>query len=122
MRWHMWSPPFAHRAIERFSEWFESPACVWQTLVACFAIFAAERAFPNVDRNNFGYLLALTVYSSVTQPALAHSAARANQLNAQVLRNQETQMRAILAVLAKLEQQGEETHELLEEIQHGQDH
>ena len=73
-------PSVVDRAVSAFAEWFESAACVWQTLAFCLAIFALEVAFPHVDPNHFGYLLILTVYSGVTQPALAYSSRRAANL------------------------------------------
>lgn len=64
------------RAIDAFADWFGSVACVVQTLVVCAALVVAEAVWPTVDPHGFRYLYALTVYSAVTQPALAYAAER----------------------------------------------
>lgn len=61
------------RLLDRFGDWFASDAGTVQTLLACLGIVAVELAFPRIDPHGFWLLYGLTVYSAVTQPALARS-------------------------------------------------
>lgn len=60
------------RCIGAFGRWFASTGCVWQTTAACLALVAAEARWPSIDPHFFYLLLALTIYSAVTQPVLAY--------------------------------------------------
>ncbi|HWE81424.1 MAG TPA: hypothetical protein VG265_07225 [Gaiellaceae bacterium] len=64
------------RAIDAFTDWFGSVGCVVETAAVCFALAALELARPSLDPSNLHYLYALTVYSAVTQPAIAFAAER----------------------------------------------
>lgn len=61
--------------LARFNEWFSSPQGVWQTLGVTAIIVAAELAFPQLDPHGFWLLYWVTIYSAITQPALAFSGA-----------------------------------------------
>ena len=62
--------------MERFARWFASTAGVVQTGACVAGIAVYELANPHWDAHGFWLLWALTVYSAVTQPVLAYSAAR----------------------------------------------
>jgi len=98
------------RLIGRFSVWFSSSGAVWQTTVAVLVWVAVEAARPVLDPHGFVLLYILTVYSAITQPALAYAsnvaaseAARTAELQRRLLANQLTTMRAVLAILERLE-------------------
>jgi hypothetical protein len=61
----------ADRILDRFNAWFASPAGVWQTLAIVLGIAVAEKIFPHLDPSMFALMAWLTIYSAVTQPALA---------------------------------------------------
>jgi hypothetical protein len=63
----------ADRALWRFAEWFSDSGGVWQTFVLCLVIVALESLHVIPDEHGFWLLYWLTVYSAVTQPALAYS-------------------------------------------------
>lgn len=67
------------KALGWFAEWFASSGGVWQTLAVCLAIVAFEFAFPQMDPHAFFLMALLTVYSAVTQPALAYSGNTSSQ-------------------------------------------
>lgn len=61
------------RFIRRFNDWFSSDAGVIQTVLVTVLIVAVELAFPRLDPHGFYLLFWLTVYSAITQPALANT-------------------------------------------------
>jgi len=63
--------PMFNGALSSFARWFASAAGVWQTAVLVFALVLVEEFFPHLDPQGFRFLYWLTVYSAVTQPALA---------------------------------------------------
>lgn len=63
-----------------FDRWFASSAGVWQTFAVTVVIVVLERVFPHVDPNGFWLLYVLTIYSGITQPALAHVGTESNKL------------------------------------------
>lgn len=65
------------RLLDRFTCWFCSGGGVWQTAAITVAIVVAEATGFLHDNHGFWLLYWLTVYSAVTQPALAHSGAMA---------------------------------------------
>jgi hypothetical protein len=67
-----------NRLLEWFARWFASAAGVWQTFLLTIAICVAEFIWPNLDPNHFAVLFWLTVYSGVTQPALAYVSSQAD--------------------------------------------
>jgi hypothetical protein len=70
--------PTANRGFERFNRWFTSSAGVYQTLCATVTLVLLESFGAIPDPHGFYLLYWLTVYSAVTQPALA-AAARYNE-------------------------------------------
>lgn len=58
-----------------FNNWFCSSGGVWQTLLVTVAIVGLEASHVLNDTHGFWLLYWLTVYSAITQPALAHSGA-----------------------------------------------
>lgn len=61
------------RILDAFNSWFVSDGGVWQTFAVTLAIVVLEQAFPQVDPDHFAVLYGLTVYSGITQPALARA-------------------------------------------------
>lgn len=71
--------------LNKFNNWFVSDGGVWQTLLVCLAVVVLEQIFPRVDPNHFAVLYVLTVYSGVTQPALARAGRVAGEQQQQLL-------------------------------------
>lgn len=67
--------------LDRFTEWFSSRGGVWQTAIFTLIIVAVEVCDRNLDPHAFVLMAVLTVYSAITQPALAYSAAKAGEQN-----------------------------------------
>jgi len=76
-----------HKALARFTEWFGSGGGVIQTFAVTVLVVVLELAFPRVDPHGFWLLFWMTIYSAVTQPALAYSGAKSQQLLHAVLKN-----------------------------------
>jgi len=72
---HSWFKDLESRVLARFNHWFTSQGGVYQTLLITLTICTAERVFPHLDPHGFWLLYWLTVYSAITQPALAYSTA-----------------------------------------------
>lgn len=87
----------SERILDGFSRWFASAAGVWQTAIITGLIVAAERVFPHIDPNGFWLLYLLTVYSGITQPALAYVGTLANKKLDTVLEHVTTDADADLA-------------------------
>lgn len=67
------------RVLDWFADWFASVGGVWQTLfICCFAV-GVEIVFPGIDDHMFYLMGILTLYSGVTQPALAYVARRGSE-------------------------------------------
>lgn len=90
------------RLLDRFTRWFCSRGGVWQTTVATLAVVAVEVSDRGLDPHAFVLMAVLTVYSAITQPALAYSGAVASEQNA--------------ALLAQLERVEEQNAELLGQL------
>jgi hypothetical protein len=101
----------SRRALDAFNTWFVSDGGVWQTLLACIVVVVLEQIFPRIDPNHFVVLYVLTVYSGITQPALARAGRVAGEqqelmlakLEQSLERQQamEEQMAAVLAALGE---------------------
>jgi hypothetical protein len=65
--------------LDRFNVWFSSAAGVVQTAIVALGLAAYEIADRSFDPHGFWLLWALTVYSAVTQPALAYSGVTASR-------------------------------------------
>jgi len=74
-RWKNFTHKWGDKLLVRFDRWFTSGAGVWQTLFVCIAICIVELAWPNLDPHYFYLLAILTIYSAITQPALAQAGA-----------------------------------------------
>jgi hypothetical protein len=72
-------------ALAWFEDWFTSGPGVWQTFGATIAVVLVEFFFPKLDPSGFLLLYWLTVYSAITQPALAYSGARSSRQMEQML-------------------------------------
>lgn len=59
--------------LSAFNSWFCSAAGVLQTAVVVVAIMVLELTHPRLDPHGFWMLYLLTVYSGITQPALAYA-------------------------------------------------
>lgn len=68
----------ANRGFERFNAWFTSRGGVYQTVAAVLVLVGLESTGVLPDTHGFYLLYWLTVYSAITQPALA-AAARFNE-------------------------------------------
>lgn len=88
-----------------FAAWFSSGPGVWQTAVVTMAVVVAELIDRSLDPHAFMLMAVLTVYSAITQPALAYAGARsATQMEQVLARLQatEAQNAALLAQVAAL--------------------
>lgn len=97
------------RLIDAFSRWFSSSVSVWQTTAVVLLWVGVEVAQPQLDPHGFLVLYVLTVYSAVTQPALAYAANQSTaaaqttmRAQEQLLRNSIDTMEAVLEVLRQL--------------------
>lgn len=97
------------KALLWFDNWFASPDCVWQTLFVCLIICVVEVIWPNLDPHYFYLLAVLTVYSAITQPALAQSNA-ATSLQLQTLIERQAQ------IIEMMQAELEETNEILDDV------
>lgn len=61
--------------LESFNRWFTSGGGVWHTLLITVGVVVLEVTNPHVDPHGFWLLYWMTIYSAVTQPALAHAGA-----------------------------------------------
>jgi hypothetical protein len=91
----------SERLLSAFAVWFASRAGVWQTLFATSAIVIGERLFPHVDPNGFWLLYVLTVYSAVTQPALAYTGQQSAERLDAMQRDHAALLKAIHAMMAQ---------------------
>ena len=78
-KWRKWTHEVGDKLLVRFDGWFSSGAGVWQTLFVCLIVCVVEIAWPDLDPHFFWLLMILTVYSAITQPALAQSGAANNE-------------------------------------------
>lgn len=74
MRLHQLLHRAERRALARFNRWFCSEGGVYQTFIVVLAVVIFELADRGVDPHAFILMAVLTVYSAVTQPALAYAA------------------------------------------------
>ena len=104
---------FIHRwqtkALSWFDNWFTSPECVWQTLFVCVIICIIEVVWPNLDPHYFYLLAILTLYSAVTQPALAQSSAATTRQLQTIIERQ-------AKIIEMMHEELEETNEILEDV------
>jgi len=96
--------------LTRFDKWFVSGAAVWQTLGVCVLIVVVEIAWPTLDPHWFWLLVLLTVYSAITQPALA----QATSVQTEQLRLIEERQNNELAELGELL---EDVHEIIRKLE-----
>ena len=105
---------WSDRALIAFNDWFTSRAGVWHTLVIVAAMVALEHLCPRIDPSNFLLLYWLTIYSAVTQPALACTGRESADRLEAIQRQQATLLTAIqvyeereVAALERIEQRKE---------------
>jgi len=91
-----------HKALARFTEWFGSGGGVIQTFAVTVLVVVLELAFPRVDPHGFWLLFWMTIYSAVTQPALAYSG-KSQQLLHEVLKNQGDMLHNQADILERIE-------------------
>jgi hypothetical protein len=92
-----------NRALVIFSEWFMSPRGVWQTFLITALIVIFELLFPHADPHGFWLLYWLTVYSAITQPALAYVGGKSSDHSEEVLKRIEGLEISILEIVRHLE-------------------
>lgn len=95
------------KALFGFSEWFISARGVYQTFALVSVLCAIELLFPKLDAHGFWLLYYLTVYSAITQPALAYVSGQSSDHSEDVLKRVEELEITILAmeerILARME-------------------
>lgn len=73
---HRWLKSVEDRAIQRFTRWFVSEGGVYQTFLITMAVVIFEAVDRAIDPHAFLLMAILTVYSAITQPALAFATGR----------------------------------------------
>lgn len=63
---------FRDSVLQAFARWFASAAGVWQTFILTVIWTAIELIHPAMDPSFLKFMAVLTIYSAVTQPALAY--------------------------------------------------
>lgn len=99
-----WLHRLSSRLLDLFNGWFVSDDGVWQTLLACIAVVIVELLYPSLDPHAFLLMAVLTVYSAITQPALA----RAGRVSGD-------RQQAMLERLTALEESHDRIHEKLDD-------
>lgn len=61
------------KTLDKFNDWFCSDAGTVQTFLICDAVVLLEVLYPRIDPHAFLLMAVLTVYSAITQPALARA-------------------------------------------------
>ena len=112
-RWRNWTTRLGAILLARFDKWFVSGGAVWQTLGVCVLIVIVEIAWPTLDPHWFWLLVLLTVYSAITQPALA----QATSVQTEQLRLIEERQNKELGELNELLT---DVHEILRELEDSQ--
>jgi hypothetical protein len=92
---------YTDRGFVAFNRWFTSRAGVFQTFVSCGVIVLLEALHVLPDEHGFWLLYYLTVYSAITQPALAASAAANEEKLEELLRKLEQRDETIIALSTK---------------------
>lgn len=91
------------RLLLAFNAWFASRAGVWHTLAIVLAIVVVERIDPHLDPSMFALMAYLTVYSALTQPALAVVGAESAARLEQVQREHALMLAAVREMLAVIQ-------------------
>jgi hypothetical protein len=86
------------RLLGAFNRWFCSAAGTWHTFIVTGGLVVIEQMFPHLDPHGFWMLYILTVYSGVTQPALAYSGKQSSDQLAQLLTHAESILEQLQAV------------------------
>lgn len=85
------------RILDAFNSWFVSDQGVWHTFLVTITIVVCEEMFSNLDPHGFWLLYWLTVYSAVTQPALARAGRVGTEEQTRLLTEQNALLLQILA-------------------------
>jgi hypothetical protein len=96
------------RILRAFARWFASGAGVWQTFLVTVAVVIAEFACPDMDPSGFWLLFWFTIYSGITQPALAYVSQQADLESNSILLNIKHLDEEELAALKRLAAKSEE--------------
>lgn len=96
------------RSLSAFNRWFASAPGVLQTFLLVIAVVVYERIFPHADEHGFWLLYWLTVYSAVTQPALAYIARKSGDDHEASDERQEQILRHLAAILEHMESRPDE--------------
>jgi hypothetical protein len=99
--------------LDAFNSWFVSDGGVWQTLAACLAVVTIELAWPALDPHAFLLMAVLTVYSAITQPALARAGRVAGDQQSQALAKIEALEHQVATLVAQLASQEDQEIALL---------
>jgi hypothetical protein len=86
------------RILGGFNHWFSSAAGTWHTFIVTGGLVTVEQMFPHLDPHGFWCLYILTVYSGVTQPALAYSGKQSSDQLAQLMTHAESILEQLQAV------------------------
>ena len=113
------------RMMRRFNRWFSSAAGTVQVTVVVAAWVVIEQIYPQLDPHGFLVLYVLTVWSGITQNALAYGSAqaameatRSADSNEQMLRNSVDIMRAVQAILLRQEARDAQVAANITEMRH----
>jgi type VI protein secretion system component VasK len=86
---------------------------VWQTLGVCVLIVIVEIAWPTLDPHWFWLLVLLTVYSAITQPALAQATSVQTEQLRLIEERQNKELKELNELLT-------DVHEILRELEDSQ--
>lgn len=101
-------------ALDLFNSWFTSDAGVWHTAVITLGIVGVEIGFPNLDPHGFWLLYWLTVYSALTQPALARAGRVAGEQQEKALAKIEALEQQVATLIGQLALKEDQEIALLE--------
>ena len=99
-----------------FNRWFVSPEGVWQTFLLVFVAGVVEIADRRLDPHGFWLLWLLTLYSAVTQPALAYSSNEGSARLLVVINDLLSTMALLVSVAERLQSFDEATQGKLDRI------
>lgn len=94
--------PTANRGFARFNRWFTSRAGVYQTVGVCAILVGLESTGVLHDPQGFYMLYWLTVYSAITQPALAASGRSNEEITSAYLRRLDQKEEIDVTLLTKI--------------------
>ena len=104
------------KVLRAFNKWFTSGMGVIQTFGITVGIVVVEVAFPGLDPHGFWLLFWLSVYSAVTQPALANAGATQSAQLAEVMSTVTEILKDVKLAISDEYVVDTKTYELLEQL------